>query len=156
MRRELWGYAPDEQLTQAELIAERYPGIRPAPGYGCQPDHTEKQTIFALLAAPEGAGIQLTESYAMTPGSSVSGLYIAHPESRYFGVGRIGTDQVEDYAARKGWTVDEARRWLITLIDDEAPVAATAVAPELNRAETRLACCERSLTYPSYGVVLLV
>jgi 5-methyltetrahydrofolate--homocysteine methyltransferase len=127
VRRELWGYAADEQISGAELIAERYPGIRPAPGYGCQPDHTEKQTIFALLAAPESAGIQLTESCAMTPGSSVSGLYIAHPESRYFGVGRIGTDQVEDYAARKGWSVDEARRWLATLIDDE-PVSNLGLA----------------------------
>jgi 5-methyltetrahydrofolate--homocysteine methyltransferase len=119
VRQELWGYAAGEQLSGTELIAERYAGIRPAPGYGCQPDHTEKQTIFALLAAPESAGIQLTDSYAMTPGSSVSGLYIAHPQSRYFGVGRIGTDQLEDYAARKGWGVDEARRWLATLIDDE-------------------------------------
>ncbi|HEX3616270.1 MAG TPA: methionine synthase [Solirubrobacteraceae bacterium] len=119
VRRELWGYAPDEQLTSAELIAERYDGIRPAPGYGCQPDHTEKGTLFALLAAPESAGIQLTESYAMMPGSSVSGVYFAHPQARYFGVGRIGADQLEDYAARKGWESDEARRWLITLIDDE-------------------------------------
>jgi 5-methyltetrahydrofolate--homocysteine methyltransferase len=123
VRRELWGYAPDEQLTGAELIAERYDGIRPAPGYGCQPDHTEKGTLFALLAAPESAGIQLTESYAMMPGSSVSGVYFAHPQARYFGVGRIGADQLEDYAARKGWELDEARRWLITLIDDE-PVTA--------------------------------
>jgi 5-methyltetrahydrofolate--homocysteine methyltransferase len=122
VRRELWGYAPDEKLSNADLVAERYDGIRPAPGYGCQPDHTEKGTLFALLAAPESAGIQLTDSYAMTPGSSVSGVYYAHPESRYFGVGRIGNDQVEDYAARKGWTIDEARRWLSTLVDDE-PVA---------------------------------
>ena len=77
VRRELWGYAPDEQLSQADLIAERYPGIRPAPGYGCQPDHTEKGTLFALLAAPESAGIELTESFAMTPGASVSGIYLA-------------------------------------------------------------------------------
>src|SRR5579875_2792676 len=123
VRRELWGYAAGEQLSGAELIAERYDGIRPAPGYGCQPDHTEKQTIFALLAAPESAGIQLTDSYAMSPGSSVSGLYFSHPQARYFGVGRIGSDQLEDYAARKSWTLEEARRWLSTLIDDE-PVTA--------------------------------
>ncbi|HWD70069.1 MAG TPA: methionine synthase [Solirubrobacteraceae bacterium] len=122
VRRDLWGYAPDEKLSSAELIAERYDGIRPAPGYGCQPDHTEKGTLFALLAAPESAGIQLTDSYAMTPGSSVSGVYYAHPESRYFGVGRIGSDQLEDYAERKGWELDEARRWLSTLVDDEPAV----------------------------------
>ncbi|MDE3130423.1 MAG: methionine synthase, partial [Acidobacteriota bacterium] len=123
VRRELWGYAPDERLTNAELVAERYDGIRPAPGYGCQPDHTEKGTIFALLAAPESAGILLTDSFAMTPGSSVSGLYLAHPQARYFGVGRLGSDQLEDYAARKGWELAEARRWLSTLIDDD-PVSA--------------------------------
>jgi 5-methyltetrahydrofolate--homocysteine methyltransferase len=128
VRRELWGYAPDEALSSAELIAERYDGIRPAPGYGCQPDHTEKGTLFALLAAPESAGIQLTESYAMMPGSSVSGVYFAHPQARYFGVGRIGADQLEDYAARKGWELDEARRWLITLIDDEPVTAKPSAA----------------------------
>jgi 5-methyltetrahydrofolate--homocysteine methyltransferase len=119
VRREFWGYAAGEQLSTAELVAERYPGIRPAPGYGCQPDHTEKRTIFTLLDAPVNAGIELTESFAMNPGSSVSGLYLAHPQARYFGVGRIGTDQVEDYAARKGWSLEEARRWLATLLDDE-------------------------------------
>ncbi len=118
VRRELWGYAADERLTGPELIAERYDGIRPAPGYGCQPDHTEKATIFALLAAPESVGIELTESFAMNPGSSVSGLYFSHPQSRYFGVGRIGTDQLEDYAARKGWSLEQARRWLATLLED--------------------------------------
>jgi 5-methyltetrahydrofolate--homocysteine methyltransferase len=128
VRRELWGYAADEQLSNAELVAERYTGIRPAPGYGCQPDHTEKGTIFALLAAPESAGIQLTDSFAMMPGSSVSGVYFSHPQSRYFGVGRIGADQLEDYAARKGWSVEEARRWLTTLLDDE-PVTASPAVP---------------------------
>ncbi len=113
--------ASSSPAPTTDLISERYPGIRPAPGYGCQPDHTEKATIFALLAAPESAGIHLTESYAMTPGASVSGLYFSNPQSRYFGVGRIGNDQLEDYAARKGWSVDEARRWLATLLDD-APV----------------------------------
>ncbi len=129
VRRELWGYAPEEALTTTELIAERYDGIRPAPGYGCQPDHSEKRTLFALLAAPESAGIHLTESCAMTPGSSVSGLYFAHPQARYFGVGRIGSDQLEDYAARKGWTLEEARRWLSTLIDEpSARVSPPALA----------------------------
>jgi 5-methyltetrahydrofolate--homocysteine methyltransferase len=126
VRRELWGYAAEEQFAKAELIAERYDGIRPAPGYGCQPDHTEKGTIFALLAAPESAGILLTDSFAMTPGSSVSGLYLAHPEARYFGVGRIGSDQLEDYAARKGWELQEARRWLTTLLDVEPATTAPA------------------------------
>ena len=112
VRRELWGYAPDEQLSSDDLIRERYQGIRPAPGYPACPDHTEKGTLFDLLQATELAGIELTESYAMTPPSAVSGLYFAHPESRYFGVGKIGTDQLEDYAERKGWSMDEARRWL--------------------------------------------
>jgi 5-methyltetrahydrofolate--homocysteine methyltransferase len=122
VRRELWGYAVDEQMSTKELIAERYAGIRPAPGYGCQPDHTEKSTIFSLLDATALTGIALTESYAMNPGSSVSGLYFGHPEARYFGVGRIGPDQLEDYAARKGWSLEEARRWLSTLLDDEPAV----------------------------------
>jgi len=119
VRRELWGYSPNESLRREELIAERYRGIRPAPGYGCQPDHTEKGTIFDLLDAPRHAGINLTESYAMTPGSSVSGLYLAHPNARYFGVGRIDTDQLEDYAARKGWTLDEARLWLAPMLNED-------------------------------------
>jgi 5-methyltetrahydrofolate--homocysteine methyltransferase len=119
VRRELWGYTPDEKLRREELIAERYRGIRPAPGYGCQPDHTEKQTIFDLLDAPQRAGINLTDSYAMTPGSSVSGLYLAHPAARYFGVGRIDTDQLEDYATRKGWTLDEARLWLAPILNED-------------------------------------
>jgi 5-methyltetrahydrofolate--homocysteine methyltransferase len=108
VRRELWGYAPDETFTPAELIGEPYQGIRPAPGYPAQPDHSEKDTIFELLDAERLAGVALTESYAMTPGSSVSGLYFAHPDSRYFAVGRIQRDQVEDYAARKGISVERA------------------------------------------------
>ncbi|HEU5049346.1 MAG TPA: methionine synthase [Gemmatimonadales bacterium] len=111
VRSELWGYAPDERLENAELIREAYQGIRPAPGYPACPDHTEKRTIFALLGA-EAVGMELTESCAMTPGASVSGYYFWRPESRYFGVGKIGRDQVEDYALRKGWTVAEAERWL--------------------------------------------
>jgi 5-methyltetrahydrofolate--homocysteine methyltransferase len=112
VRRDLWGYAPDEALSNDELIAEAYRGIRPAPGYPAQPDHTEKATLFELLGAPAAAGMELTSSFAMTPPASVSGLYLSHPQAQYFAVGRIGRDQVEDYARRKGWTVAEAERWL--------------------------------------------
>ena len=102
-----------------ELIREAYDGIRPAPGYPAQPDHTEKATLFSLLDAEAATGIKLTESYAMWPGSSVSGLYFAHPESHYFGVGKIERDQVADYAARKGWTLAEAERWLAPILNYE-------------------------------------
>ncbi len=112
VRRELWGYAAEETLNYEELIGEKYRGIRPAPGYPAQPDHTEKRTIFELLEARERTGMDLTESLAMTPPSSVSGLYFAHPRAEYFGVGRINRDQVEDYARRKGWELREAERWL--------------------------------------------
>jgi len=112
VRRELWGYAPDERLDNVGLIKERYDGIRPAPGYPASPDHTEKQTIWSLLDVETHTGIELTESMAMLPGASVSGMYFSHPESQYFVVGRVGRDQVEDYAARKGWTLTEAERWL--------------------------------------------
>ena len=111
VRREFWGYAPNEALDNAALIREQYQGVRPAPGYPACPDHTEKRTIFDLLGA-EAHGIQLTESMAMLPGSSVSGYYFWRPESQYFGVGRIGRDQVEDYARRKGVDVLTAERWL--------------------------------------------
>jgi 5-methyltetrahydrofolate--homocysteine methyltransferase len=117
VRRELWAYAPDETLSSAELIAEKYRGIRPAPGYPAQPDHTEKGTLFKLLDAEARAGIKLTESFAMWPGSSVSGFYFAHPESRYFGTGKIERDQVEDYARRKGWSLAEAERWLSPILN---------------------------------------
>ena len=117
MRRELWGYAPDEALPVEDLIAEKYQGIRPAPGYPAQPDHTEKATLFSLLDAEAQTGIGLTESFAMTPPSSVSGLYFSHPRSHYFGVGRIARDQVADYAARKGWELTEAERWLAPILD---------------------------------------
>jgi 5-methyltetrahydrofolate--homocysteine methyltransferase len=120
VRRELWGYAPTERLTNPELIAEAYQGIRPAPGYPAQPDHTEKQTIADLLDAEPRAGIRLTESMAMLPAASVSGLYFWHPEARYFGVGRIGRDQLEDYARRKGMQVAEMARWLAPNLADEA------------------------------------
>ena len=112
MRVEIWGYAANERLDNADLIAERYQGIRPAPGYPACPDHTEKDTLFRLLNAGAAAQMQLTEHYAMQPAASVAGWYFAHPESRYFGVGKIGEDQAEDYAARKGWDLDTARRWL--------------------------------------------
>jgi 5-methyltetrahydrofolate--homocysteine methyltransferase len=108
-RRE-W-YEPDERLTSDELIAERFRGIRPAFGYPACPDHAEKRKLFDLLGA-EQIGLELTESFAMSPAAAVSGIYLAHPQSRYFSVGRLGRDQVEDYAARKGITVEEAERWL--------------------------------------------
>jgi 5-methyltetrahydrofolate--homocysteine methyltransferase len=111
VRKEFWGFAPDERLDNVALVREEYQGIRPAPGYPACPDHTEKRTIFALLGA-DAHGIRLTESCAMIPGSSVSGYYFWRPEAKYFGVGKVGRDQVEDYAARKGWTVAEAERWL--------------------------------------------
>jgi 5-methyltetrahydrofolate--homocysteine methyltransferase len=117
VRREFWGYAPGEALSPDDLILEKYAGIRPAPGYPAQPDHTEKATLFALLDAENTAGVKLTESYAMWPGSSVSGLYFSHAESFYFGVGKIERDQVEDYAARKGWNVAEAERWLAPVLN---------------------------------------
>src|SRR4030088_2806689 len=117
VRKEFWGYAPDEALSPDQLILEQYKGIRPAPGYPAQPDHTEKATLFSLLDAENTAGVKLTESFAMWPGSSVSGLYFSHPESFYFGVGKIERDQVEDYAARKGWSVAEAERWLAPVLN---------------------------------------
>jgi 5-methyltetrahydrofolate--homocysteine methyltransferase len=119
VRREFWGYAKDEALTPAELIAEKYRGIRPAPGYPAQPDHTEKGTLFRLLDAEEATGIRLTESFAMTPPAAVSGLYFSHPASHYFGVGKIERDQAEDYARRKGWDVSEAERWLAPILNYE-------------------------------------
>jgi len=112
VRKEFWAYAPDESLDNVALIEERYKGIRPAPGYPACPDHTEKQALWSLLDVAGNTGIELTESMAMWPGASVSGFYFSHPQSQYFVVGRIGRDQVEDYAARKGWTLREAERWL--------------------------------------------
>jgi len=117
VRREFWGYAPAEKLSKEDLIAEKYRGIRPAPGYPAQPDHTEKATLWELMEVEKRTGIALTESYAMWPGSSVSGLYFAHPDSHYFGVGKIERDQVADYAQRKGWTVEEAERWLAPVLN---------------------------------------
>ncbi|GGL72661.1 methionine synthase [Deinococcus aerolatus] len=126
-----WGYAPLETLDNNDLIRERYDGIRPAPGYPSQPDHTEKRTLFSLLGAGE-IGLHLTESCAMTPAAAVSGLYFAHPEARYLAVGRIGRDQVEDYAGRKGWSVEEAERWLGPLLayDPAEPTFISSDAPQ--------------------------
>jgi len=112
VRKEFWGYAPEEAFAGDELIGEAYAGIRPAPGYPAQPDHTEKKTLFALLDATNAAGVELTESYAMWPGSSVSGIYIGHPESYYFGVAKVERDQVLDYSRRKDMPVTEVERWL--------------------------------------------
>jgi 5-methyltetrahydrofolate--homocysteine methyltransferase len=117
VRREYWGYADETSLSNEDVIAEKYDGIRPAPGYPAQPDHTEKRTLFRLLEAEQRTGITLTESCAMWPGSSVSGLYFSHPESYYFGVGRVEKDQVEDYAARKGISMDETERWLAPVLN---------------------------------------
>jgi 5-methyltetrahydrofolate--homocysteine methyltransferase len=124
VRREFWGYARDEAFSPEELIAEPYQGIRPAPGYPAQPDHTEKLTLFRLLDAEAATGVRLTESMAMWPGSSVSGLYLGHPESYYFGVARVERDQVADYAARKGIEIAEAERWLAPVLG-YSPVVAT-------------------------------
>ncbi|MEP9373686.1 methionine synthase [Mesorhizobium sp. KR1-2] len=128
VRKEFWGYAPHEALSSDELISEGYRGIRPAPGYPAQPDHTEKVTLFHLLDAQKRVGVSLTESYAMWPGSSVSGLYLAHPESYYFGVAKVERDQVEDYARRKGMAVAEVERWLGPILNYVPTRAAETVA----------------------------
>ena len=112
VRVKYWAYAPNETLSNEELIREKYQGIRPAPGYAACPEHTEKQLIWDLLSAKEHTGMTLTESYAMWPGASVSGWYFAHPEAKYFAVAKIQPDQVEDYAKRKNWTLEEAEKWL--------------------------------------------
>jgi 5-methyltetrahydrofolate--homocysteine methyltransferase len=117
VRKEFWAYDPHERLDAAALIAERYRGIRPAPGYPAQPDHTEKATLFRVLDATAKIGVRLTESYAMWPGASVCGLYFGHPQSRYFGVGKIESDQVRDYAGRKNWRVADAERWLAPILN---------------------------------------
>ena len=117
VRTELWNYSPDEEFTPTELLKESFQGIRPAPGYPSQPDHTEKAALFELLDATNAVGVVLTESFAMWPGSSVSGLYFAHPDAKYFGVGKIKRDQLADYAARKGWTIEEAEQHLAPVLD---------------------------------------
>jgi 5-methyltetrahydrofolate--homocysteine methyltransferase len=125
--RELWGFGKTENLTKEELIREKYRGIRPAPGYPAQPDHTEKWTIWQILDAERRTGIRLTESLAMYPGSSVSGFYFAHPDARYFGVGKIERDQVENYAARKGMSLADTEKWLRPILnyDSDSELAAT-------------------------------
>ena len=117
VRKEFWGYAADESLSNVDLIGEKYRGIRPAPGYPACPDHTEKRTLFKLLDATNNTGIELTESFAMYPTAAVSGWYFSHPDSQYFVVGRLGKEQIEDYAKRKGWTLAEAERWLAPNLD---------------------------------------
>jgi 5-methyltetrahydrofolate--homocysteine methyltransferase len=112
VRKEFWGYAKDEALSNEDLISEKYRGIRPAPGYPANPEHTEKGILWELLKPTEAIGLAITESFAMYPTAAVSGFYFSHPESRYFGVGAIGRDQVEDYAQRKGMSIGEAERWL--------------------------------------------
>jgi 5-methyltetrahydrofolate--homocysteine methyltransferase len=129
VRSEFWAYAPDERLSSVELIAEKYRGIRPAPGYPAQPDHTEKGELFRLLDGERRIGVKLTESFAMWPGASVCGLYFGHPESHYFGVGKIERDQVEDYARRKGWSVEEAEKWLAPILNYD-PLAQARTAAE--------------------------
>jgi 5-methyltetrahydrofolate--homocysteine methyltransferase len=116
VRTELWGYAPDERLTNEQLIAEQYRGIRPAPGYPACPDHSVKRAMFRVLGASD-IGMGLTDSLAMTPAASVSGFYLAHPEARYFNVGRIGNDQLQDWAAREALAEAQARRLLAPVID---------------------------------------
>ena len=127
VRKEFWGYAADETLSNEQLVAEKYRGIRPAPGYPAQPDHTEKGTLFNLLKS-ERIGVKLTESFAMWPGAAVCGLYFSHPQSAYFGVGKIERDQVEDYARRKGWTVAECERWLAPILNYDVHASPSIVA----------------------------
>ena len=117
VRKEYWGYAEDENLANEDLIKEKYIGIRPAPGYPAQPDHTEKPIIFSLLDAEKNTGIKLTESMAMYPAASVSGLYFSHPEAKYFTVGKIGKDQVLDYHRRKGMSIEEIEKWLSPILN---------------------------------------
>ena len=126
-RKEFWGYAADETLSNEQLIGEKYRGIRPAPGYPAQPDHTEKGTLFKLLNS-ERIGVKLTESFAMWPGAAVCGLYFSHPDSAYFGVGKIERDQVEDYARRKGWSVAETEKWLAPILNYDIHASPSIVA----------------------------
>ncbi len=147
VRRELWGYARDEALSNDDLIQENYRGIRPAAGYPSQPDHTEKQTLFDLLDATRNTGIELTSSFAMMPQSSVSGLYLSHPEAVYFAVGRIENDQVEDYARRKGWDMVTAKRWLGPILPNSSffnPLIYCSVAA----ADVPPSCCARCFRSP--------
>ncbi|MEX1257649.1 MAG: methionine synthase [Gemmatimonadota bacterium] len=137
VRREIWGYSADERLSNEELVQERYRGIRPAPGYPACPDHTEKGTIMTLLEGQDQVGVTLTESYAMLPTAAVSGWVFSHPDAFYFGIGRIGRDQVQDYARRKGWSLQEAERWLGPVLgyDPEGSGPGSQARPE--RRESR-------------------
>jgi 5-methyltetrahydrofolate--homocysteine methyltransferase len=128
VRRELWGYAPTEQLDGAGLIREQYQGIRPAPGYPACPEHTEKATLWRLLDPESNAGIRLTESFAMFPTAAVSGFYFSHPTAHYFGVGQIDRDQVASYAQRKGWTLTQTERWLAPNLGYDPDASDTADA----------------------------
>ncbi|MBV1705324.1 MAG: cobalamin-dependent protein, partial [Hyphomicrobiales bacterium] len=126
VRRDYWGYAPGERLTDEERIAEAYVGIRPAPGYPAQPDHTEKATLFRLLDPAGRTGVTLTESFAMSPGASVCGLYLAHPRAHYFGVAKVERDQAEDYARRKGMAIGEVERWLAPVLNYDPAIGSAA------------------------------
>ncbi|HKH12323.1 MAG TPA: vitamin B12 dependent-methionine synthase activation domain-containing protein, partial [Rubrobacter sp.] len=137
VRTEFWGYAADEDLETDAIIREEYRGIRPAPGYPACPEHTEKRTIWELLGVEENAGISLTESCAMTPGAAVSGYYFSHPDSTYFGVAEIGRDQVADYAGRKGWTLEEAEKWLSPNLGYEPDSPGDEGATEVPQARTK-------------------
>ena len=117
MRTEFWGYAKNEDIQLSELIHENYQGIRPAPGYPACPDHTEKYKLFSLMNVTENIGIQLTESLAMYPASSVCGWYFSHPQSAYFGIGKILQDQLENYTQRKEYTIEEMTKWLSPILD---------------------------------------
>jgi 5-methyltetrahydrofolate--homocysteine methyltransferase len=128
--REIWGFGTTENLSTEDLIREKYRGIRPAPGYPAQPDHTEKQTIWQLLDVERRTGIRLTESLAMYPGSSVSGLYFAHPNAKYFGVGRIDRDQVQDYAARKGMSLTDTEKWLQPILNYDSDAESAGVVAQ--------------------------
>jgi 5-methyltetrahydrofolate--homocysteine methyltransferase len=126
VRREFWGYAPDERLVNEQLIREEYRGIRPAPGYPACPDHTEKATIWRLLDVERNTGMRLTESFAMYPTAAVSGLYFSHPDASYFAVGKIDLDQVQSYAVRRGISLQEAQRWLAPNLGYDADTDADA------------------------------
>jgi 5-methyltetrahydrofolate--homocysteine methyltransferase len=130
VRKEFWGYVPDEELDNTDLIRERYRGIRPAPGYPACPDHTEKAVLFKLLEANR-IGVELTEHFAMTPAASVSGFYYSHPESHYFAVGKIQRDQVESLAARKDMTIDELERWLTPVLGYEPSAVEANAEPQV-------------------------
>jgi 5-methyltetrahydrofolate--homocysteine methyltransferase len=139
VRTEFWGYAADEDLDTDAVIREEYRGIRPAPGYPACPEHTEKRTIWEVLDAEENVGISLTESCAMTPGAAVSGYYFSHPESMYFGVAEIGRDQAADYAGRKGWTLEQAEKWLGPNLAYEPGGSGGAGATEVPQARSKAA-----------------